>query len=269
MALESVPGHSAAVLVALARIAGWPSATRVGKEIRLPPPATELTMPATSAATKRPRKPSTLIPILSRTPGRGRLPAPEPAVRAHAGRAPILRQNRCRRVAYNGPANAPCPAWFFSPIRRGNQRSRGGRTDAQVARSGRPGRPGVPRPGGATGNATSPAGRAGRSACRPGQPVLRRVDDAVRHAAVRRDRGGALHARVHGGNHPRARRTAACRTASSTRRRTGWPGRQALRPARPAGLVALPVAPPGRGTPGRPGRPERATCASVRPPRER
>ena len=187
------------MLVALARIAGCPNATREGKEIRLPPPATELTMPATSAATKRPSKPNALIRALSRTSLRGRRRF------AAAGPSSVLRPNRCRRVAYNGSANALRPLWLVSPNRRGNPRSRGGRTDAQVAGPGRSGRCGVPRPGGAAGNATRPAGRAGRSACRPGQPVLRRVDDAVRRAAVRRDRNRALPARLQGRDRPRTR----------------------------------------------------------------
>src|SRR5215471_9352401 len=48
--LPSEPGQIATVLVALAVIGGNPSQTSVGKEISVPPPATELIPPARKAA---------------------------------------------------------------------------------------------------------------------------------------------------------------------------------------------------------------------------
>src|SRR5262245_57198442 len=48
-----VPGQSAVALVALAEIGGTPASSRAGKEIKLPPPATELIAPAAMAARKR------------------------------------------------------------------------------------------------------------------------------------------------------------------------------------------------------------------------
>src|SRR5437016_10531635 len=48
--LPSEPGQIATVLVALAVIEGSPSQTSAGKEIRVPPPATELIPPARNAA---------------------------------------------------------------------------------------------------------------------------------------------------------------------------------------------------------------------------
>src|SRR3712207_1661316 len=48
--LPSAPGQSATVLVALATIGGIPSPTRAGKVSSVPPPAIELTAPATAEA---------------------------------------------------------------------------------------------------------------------------------------------------------------------------------------------------------------------------
>ena len=48
--LPSEPGQIATVLVAFAVIDGSPSQTSVGKEISVPPPATELIPPARNAA---------------------------------------------------------------------------------------------------------------------------------------------------------------------------------------------------------------------------
>src|SRR6185437_11319896 len=48
--LPREPGQMATVLVALAVMGGKPSHTRVGKETRVPPPATELIPPARKAA---------------------------------------------------------------------------------------------------------------------------------------------------------------------------------------------------------------------------
>ena len=48
-----LPGQTAAVLVAFALIGGMPLKSSAGKEIKLPPPATELIVPATMAAMKR------------------------------------------------------------------------------------------------------------------------------------------------------------------------------------------------------------------------
>jgi hypothetical protein len=48
----------AAVFVALDMISGWPKATSEGKEMRVPPPATELIAPAAKPARKRPNKPA-------------------------------------------------------------------------------------------------------------------------------------------------------------------------------------------------------------------
>src|SRR5689334_2775019 len=48
--LPSEPGQIATVLVALAVIEGSPSQTSAGKEISVPPPATELIPPAKNAA---------------------------------------------------------------------------------------------------------------------------------------------------------------------------------------------------------------------------
>lgn len=45
------------MFVALEMISGWPNATSDGKEMRVPPPATELTAPAAMPAKKRPAKP--------------------------------------------------------------------------------------------------------------------------------------------------------------------------------------------------------------------
>ena len=47
--LPTVPGQMATVLVALAVTEFKPSQTRVGKETRVPPPATELIAPARKA----------------------------------------------------------------------------------------------------------------------------------------------------------------------------------------------------------------------------
>ena len=43
--LATCPGHSATVLVALAFTGGMPTNNSVGKEMKLPPPATELMAP--------------------------------------------------------------------------------------------------------------------------------------------------------------------------------------------------------------------------------
>lgn len=51
--LAIVPGHMAAVFVAFAEIGGIRTKSSAGKEMKLPPPATELIIPATSAAVKR------------------------------------------------------------------------------------------------------------------------------------------------------------------------------------------------------------------------
>ena len=48
----SEPGQSATALVALARMGSRPSQTSVGKESSVPPPATELIMPAQNPAPK-------------------------------------------------------------------------------------------------------------------------------------------------------------------------------------------------------------------------
>jgi hypothetical protein len=48
--LATEPGHTAIVLVALAGMAGTPTKSNAGKEIKLPPPATELIAPDISAA---------------------------------------------------------------------------------------------------------------------------------------------------------------------------------------------------------------------------
>lgn len=49
--LAANPGHRATVLVAFASTAGRPKNSRTGKEIKLPPPATALSVPAIAAAT--------------------------------------------------------------------------------------------------------------------------------------------------------------------------------------------------------------------------
>jgi len=51
--LATVPGQTAAVLVALALMGGTPANRSAGKEMKLPPPATELRVPARNAAMKR------------------------------------------------------------------------------------------------------------------------------------------------------------------------------------------------------------------------
>lgn len=51
--LATVPGHTAAVLVVLARMGGIPVKIKAGKVMKLPPPATELMMPARTAAKNR------------------------------------------------------------------------------------------------------------------------------------------------------------------------------------------------------------------------
>lgn len=51
--LAMVPGHIAAVLVAFAEIGAIRVKSSAGKEMKLPPPATELIVPATNAAEKR------------------------------------------------------------------------------------------------------------------------------------------------------------------------------------------------------------------------
>lgn len=51
--LAIVPGHIAAVFVAFAEIGAIRTKSKAGKEMKLPPPATELIVPATSAARKR------------------------------------------------------------------------------------------------------------------------------------------------------------------------------------------------------------------------
>jgi hypothetical protein len=53
MDAAAVPGHSATVLVAFARMGFVPVKSRAGNVMKLPPPATELTRPAASAAKKR------------------------------------------------------------------------------------------------------------------------------------------------------------------------------------------------------------------------
>src|SRR5437899_2362197 len=49
---DTYPGHSASVLVALATMGLRPVQTSVGNVIRVPPPATEFTPPASRAATR-------------------------------------------------------------------------------------------------------------------------------------------------------------------------------------------------------------------------
>src|SRR5216110_1826273 len=51
--LATAPGHNATLLVALAGMAGKPVKTRAGKQIKLPPPATELSVPPSTAAQNR------------------------------------------------------------------------------------------------------------------------------------------------------------------------------------------------------------------------
>jgi hypothetical protein len=48
--LATVPGHTAMVFVAFAGIAGMPVNSSAGNDTKLPPPATEFSSPATSAA---------------------------------------------------------------------------------------------------------------------------------------------------------------------------------------------------------------------------
>lgn len=48
-----MPGQTAAVLVALAAMGAMPVKSKAGKEMKLPPPATALRMPAMNAAKKR------------------------------------------------------------------------------------------------------------------------------------------------------------------------------------------------------------------------
>src|SRR5260370_33949293 len=50
MVLAAKPGHSATVLVALATTAGTRVKSKAGKETKLPPPATALSVPAIAAA---------------------------------------------------------------------------------------------------------------------------------------------------------------------------------------------------------------------------
>jgi hypothetical protein len=52
-ALAAYPGKSARLLVAFAVTGGMPAHSISGNETTLPPPAIELTAPATNAATKR------------------------------------------------------------------------------------------------------------------------------------------------------------------------------------------------------------------------
>src|ERR1700733_12525456 len=56
MALATPAGQRATEFVALAMTGVTPEKSRAGKEMKLPPPATELSAPATAAATKRRRK---------------------------------------------------------------------------------------------------------------------------------------------------------------------------------------------------------------------
>jgi len=51
--LATVPGQSAAVLVALALIGGMAVNSSAGNEMKLPPPATAFSAPATNAATNK------------------------------------------------------------------------------------------------------------------------------------------------------------------------------------------------------------------------
>jgi hypothetical protein len=51
--LATEPGHNATALVALAGMAGKPVKTRAGKPMKLPPPATALSVPPSIAAQKR------------------------------------------------------------------------------------------------------------------------------------------------------------------------------------------------------------------------
>ena len=51
--LATVPGQTAAVFVAFAAIGGMPVKIRAGKVMKLPPPATELIVPASTAAKNR------------------------------------------------------------------------------------------------------------------------------------------------------------------------------------------------------------------------
>lgn len=53
MVLAIVPGHKAQVLVALAAMGAIPETSSAGKEMKLPPPATEFSTPATKAAKNR------------------------------------------------------------------------------------------------------------------------------------------------------------------------------------------------------------------------
>lgn len=48
-----MPGHNATVLVALASTAGTCVSSSAGKDTKLPPPATEFSIPAITAAQKR------------------------------------------------------------------------------------------------------------------------------------------------------------------------------------------------------------------------
>jgi hypothetical protein len=51
--LASVPGHIAAVFVAFAGMGATPVSSKAGKEMKLPPPATEFSSPPKRAAINR------------------------------------------------------------------------------------------------------------------------------------------------------------------------------------------------------------------------
>src|SRR6266567_504830 len=65
LTLATEPGHNATVLVALAWMGCTPAKIRLGKVRKLPPPATELSAPPSTAAMKRIRPAINVITVLA------------------------------------------------------------------------------------------------------------------------------------------------------------------------------------------------------------